>query len=254
MNTQDVPYTVVLPTIYGQVLVNRFDTHQAEALARSGAAFEAAEIDMLQQIIRMLPPGQAFVDVGAGFGLYSLAMAQTLKAAGGIVVAIEAQRIICNMLCGSVALNSIENLFVHNVAIADREGHIAIPKLDYRQVSSYGSLEFADEQTEYMGQQRGISDESVRCMTLDEMNLVRVDVIKIDIEGMEELALAGATHLFEVLRPIAFIDWSKADKQELANYFAARDYTVYESGSKLLCLPKNRGISIKIVGASVLVA
>lgn len=253
MNTQDVPYTVVLPTIYGQVMVNRFDTHQAEALARSGAALEADEIDMLQQIIRMLPPGQVFVDVGAGFGLYSLAIAQTLKAAGGIVVAIEAQRVICNMLCGSVALNSIENLFVHNLAIADREGHIAIPKLNYRKVSSYGSLEFADEQVESMGQERGVSDESVRCIRLDDMDWARVDLIKIDIEGMEELALEGGTHMFEVLRPIAFIDWSKADKDALASYFAARNYSVYESGSKLLCLPKNKGISLNIVGASVLV-
>lgn len=253
MNTQDVPYTVVLPTIYGQVLVNRFDTHQAEALARSGAALEADEIDMLQQIIRMLPPGQVFVDVGAGFGLYSLALAQTVKAAGGIVVAIEAQRVIYNMICGSVALNSIENLFVHNLAIADREGHIAIPKLDYRKVSSYGSLEFADEQLEDMGQERGISDESVRCITLDDMNWARVDLIKIDIEGMEEMALAGGTNMFEVLRPIAFIDWAKSDKQELVNYFAVRDYSVYESGSKLLCLPKNKGIAINIVGATVLV-
>jgi FkbM family methyltransferase len=253
MNTQDVPYTVVLSTIYGQVLVNRFDTHQAEALARTGAALEAAEIDMLQQMIRMLPPGQVFVDIGAGFGLYSLAMAQTVKAAGGIVVAIEAQRIIYNMLCGSVALNSIENLFVHNLAIANVDGFIAIPKLDYRKVSSFGSLEFADEQTEDIGQARGVSDESVRCATLDQMNWPRVDMIKIDIEGMEEMALEGGTHMFEVLRPIAFIDCAKSDKQEIANYFAARDYSVYESGHKLLCLPKNKGISIKIVGASVLV-
>jgi FkbM family methyltransferase len=180
-------------------------------------------------------------------------MAQTVKAAGGIVVAIEAQRIIYNMLCGSVALNSIENLFVHNLAIANVDGFIAIPKLDYRKVSSFGSLEFADEQTEDIGQVRGVSDESVRCATLDQMNWPRVDMIKIDIEGMEEMALEGGTHMFEVLRPIAFIDCAKSDKQEIANYFAARDYSVYESGHKLLCLPKNKGISIKIVGASVLV-
>ncbi len=254
MDTQDIPYTITLPSIYGQVLVNRFDTHQTNALIKTGASLDTGEIQMLQSIIQMLPAGQVFVDVGANFGLYSLAMAQTLQATGGTVIAIEAQRIIFNMVCGSVALNSIENMFVHNLAVADRDGFIAIPKLDYRQVSSYGSLEFADEQGEFIGQERGISEENVRAVTLDEMAWPRVDMIKIDIEGMEEMALAGGTELFRVQRPIAFIEWIKSDKQAIVDYFAVRDYSVYESGMNLLCMPKNKGQHITILGATALVA
>jgi FkbM family methyltransferase len=253
MNTQDVPYTIVLPSIYGQVLVNRYDTNQTNALIKTGEALDTAEINMLQHIIQMLPPGQVFVDVGANFGLYSLAMAQTLQATGGTVIAIEAQRVIYNMICGSVALNSIENMFVHNLAIADVDGYIAIPKLDYRQVSSYGSLEFADEQGEYMGQERGISDESVRCVTLDDMNWARVDMIKIDIEGMEEMALAGGIGLFSTLRPIAYIEWIKSDKQVIADYFAALNYTVYEFGMNLVCMPKGKHEHITFQGGAILV-
>ncbi len=253
MNTQDVPYTVVLPTIYGQVLVNRFDTHQTQALIKTGASLDAGEIEMLRSMIQLLPPGQVFVDVGANFGLYSLAMAQTLKETGGSVITIEAQRVICNMICGSVALNSIENMFVHNLAIADREGYIALPKLDYRKVSSYGSLEFADEQNEDIGQERGISDESVRCVTLDDMNWPRVDMIKIDIEGMEEMALTGGINLFAQLRPIALIEWVKSDKQAIADFFAALNYSVYETGLNLLCMPKDKSEHIIIEGGTILV-
>lgn len=253
MNTQDVPYSVVLPTIYGQVLVNRFDTHQTQALIKTGASLDAGEIEMLRSMIQLLPPGQVFVDVGANFGLYSLAMAQTLKETGGSVITIEAQRVIFNMICGSVALNSIENMFVHNLAIADREGHIALPKLDYRKVSSYSSLEFADEQNEDIGQERGISDESVRCVTLDDMNWSRVDIIKIDIEGMEEMALAGGINLFAQLRPITFIEWVKSDKQAIADFFTALNYSVYETGLNLLCMPKDKSEHIIIEGGTILV-
>jgi FkbM family methyltransferase len=253
MNTQDVPYTIVLPTVYGQVLVNRFDTHQTKALVKTGASLDSVEIEMLRSMIQLLPPGQVFVDVGANFGLYSLAMAQTLKETGGSVIAIEAQRVIFNMICGSVALNSIENMFVHNLAIADREGYIALPKLDYRKVSSYGSLEFADEQGEDIGQERGISDESVRCVTLDDMNWPRVDMIKIDIEGMEEMALAGGINLFAQLRPIALIEWIKSDKQALSDFFAALNYSVYESGMNLLCMPKDKTQYITIQGGTIIV-
>jgi FkbM family methyltransferase len=254
MNTSDLPYTMVVPSIYGQVLVNRYDTNQTNALIKTGGSLDAGEIGLLQSIANLLPPGVVFVDVGANFGLYSLAMAQSLKASGGKVITIEAQRIIFNMVCGSVALNSIENMFVYHLAIADQAGFIAIPKLDYTKVSSYGSVEFADQQAEFIGQERGVSTESVRAMSLDDMAWPRVDIIKIDIEGMEELALAGGTELFGTQRPIAFIEWIKSDKQAIVDYFAARDYSVFDSGMNLLCMPKNKGQDIVISGMTALVA
>jgi len=253
MNTAGLPYTMIVPSIYGQVLVNRYDTNQTNALIKTGASLDAGEIELLQNIANLLPPGVVFVDVGANFGLYSLAMAQSLKASGGKVITIEAQRIIFNMVCGSVALNSIENMFVYHLAIADQSGFIAIPKLDYNQVSSYGSVEFADQQAEFMGQERGVSTESVRAVSLDDMAWPRVDMIKMDIEGMEELALAGGTHLFGAQRPIAFIEWIKSDKQAIVDYFALRDYSVYDTGMNLLCVPKNKGLDLVVSGMTVLV-
>jgi hypothetical protein len=136
MTTQDVPYTIVVPSKYGQMMVNRYDTNQTNALIKTGASLDENEIAILREIALLMPPGAVFVDVGANFGFYSLALAQTLKASGGKVIAIEAQRIIYNMVCGSVALNSIENLFVYHLAVGHEVGFIAIPKLDYNQISS----------------------------------------------------------------------------------------------------------------------
>jgi FkbM family methyltransferase len=252
--TNPLPYTIVVPSVYGQVMVNRFDTNQANALIKTGASLDHSEIGNLQTLIQLLPPGQVFVDVGANFGLYSLALAHTLQATGGHVHAFEAQRILFNMVCGSVALNSIENLFVHHLAISDQAGWIPIPKLDYAQVSSYGSVEFGAMQNEDMGQPRGLSQENVRAITLDSLQLPRVDIIKIDIEGMEEHALAGATDLFARHRPIAFVEWVKSNKQAMVDYFAVRDYSVYEAGMNLLCMPKHKGLDIPIHAPITLVA
>jgi FkbM family methyltransferase len=254
MNETPLSYTFVVPSIYGQVLVNRYDTHQTNALIKTGRALDAGEIEMLQNLAKLMPAGGVFVDVGANFGLYSLALAQTLKPTGGKVIAFEAQRILFNMICGSVALNSIENLFVHHLAIAHLAGEIAIPKLDYHQVSSYGSVEFLAQQSEFVGQERGVSTENVRAVTLDDMALPRVDLIKIDIEGMEEMALQGGTQLFDNQRPVALVEWVKSDKQAIVDYFAARQYSIYESGMNLLCMPKNKGLDIAIYGGQVLVA
>jgi FkbM family methyltransferase len=254
MTTQDVPYTIVVPSKYGQMMVNRYDTNQTNALIKTGASLDENEIAILREIALLMPPGAVFVDVGANFGFYSLALAQTLKASGGKVIAIEAQRIIYNMVCGSVALNSIENLFVYHLAVGHEVGFIAIPKLDYNQISSYGSVEFADQQLEFIGQERGVSTESVRAVTLDSMAWPRVDIIKIDIEGMEELALEGAVQLFSTLRPIALVEWIKSDKQAIVDYFAVRNYSVHELGMNLLCIPKDKEPMINMVNTQVLVA
>ena len=245
---------MVVPSFYGQVLVNRYDTNQTQALLKTRKSLDAEEIRLLQDIIKLMPPGAVFLDVGANFGLYSLAMAQTLKDSGGKVIAFEAQRQIFNMVCGSVALNSIENLYVHHLAVSDKAGFIDIPKLDYNVVSSFGSVEFGHAQSEFIGQVPGESTEQVRAVSLDELALPRVDMIKMDIEGMEELALAGATQLFSQQRPVAFIEWIKSDKQAIMDYFASRNYSVYDGGMNLLCVPKGATPQIVIADLTVLVA
>ncbi|WP_404818077.1 FkbM family methyltransferase [Quatrionicoccus australiensis] len=68
--------------------------------------------------------------------------------------------------------------------------------------------------------------------------------MKIDIEGMEEMALAGAVETIERNRPLVLIEWLKSDKQKLAAFFEQRQYEVFVMGGNFLCLPQ--GSSIKI--------
>ncbi|MFM7330848.1 MAG: FkbM family methyltransferase, partial [Brachymonas sp.] len=137
---QDVSYTVVLPTVYGQVMVNRFDTNQTNALLKTTSAIDTQEIAVMAQLASQLPAGSTIVDMGANFGLYTLAMARASAPRGCTVHAFEAQRVIAYMVCGTLALNSVENAIVHHLAVGAREGAIDIPKFDYRQISSYGSV------------------------------------------------------------------------------------------------------------------
>ena len=57
MYPNGIPYTLVVPSIYGQVMVNRFDTNQTNALIKTGEALDAGEIRLLQSIVQMLPAG-----------------------------------------------------------------------------------------------------------------------------------------------------------------------------------------------------
>ena len=82
---QAVPYTVVLPTRYGQMLVNRYDTNQANALFKTSEAFDRAEVQLFIDLANRLPEGATFLDIGANFGVFSLAVAQVLAQRGGQV-------------------------------------------------------------------------------------------------------------------------------------------------------------------------
>lgn len=234
---QDVSYTVVLPTVYGQVMVNRFDTNQTNALLKTSSAIDTTEIAVMAQLAAQLPQGSTIVDMGANFGLYTLAMARASAAKNCTVHAFEAQRVIAYMVCGTMALNAVENVVVHHLAVGAAAGEIDIPKFDYRQISSYGSVEFGAEQKEFIGQQRGASSEKVRQVSLDGMQLSNVRLIKVDIEGMEESALQGAQATIERDRPLCLVEWIKSDKAALIAFFKQRHYTMLDWGMNLLCLP-----------------
>jgi hypothetical protein len=150
----DVSYTLVVPSVYGSVMVNRFDTNQTNALVKTTSAIDTQEIAVMAQLASQLPEGSTIVDMGANFGLYTLAMAKASAPRGCTLHAFEAQRVIAYMVCGTLALNSVENAIVHHLAVGSAEGEIDIPKFDYRQVSSYGSVEFGSEQKEFIGQPR----------------------------------------------------------------------------------------------------
>ena len=144
-----VPYGMVVPTIYGTVLVN-----QTEPLIKTGRSVNHNQIASLCGFLQSAPEGATAVDAGANFGLYALAFAHCLAPKKGRVYAFEAQRMIAYMLAGTAALNAVENLFVFPQAVGSSSGPIPAPHFDYHRISSFGSIEFGAEQVEFIGQQR----------------------------------------------------------------------------------------------------
>ena len=77
---------------------------------------------------------------------------------------------------------------------------------------------------------------NVRKLTLDEFGLPRVDLIKIDVEGMELEALEGGAKMIERSRPIMLIEKIKTDAVQLHQWLQARGYTLIEAGINLLAV------------------
>ena len=77
---------------------------------------------------------------------------------------------------------------------------------------------------------------NVRKIALDEFNLPRVDLIKIDVEGMEMEVLAGAARSIERYHPVMLIEKIKADATVLKMWLESRGYVILEAGINLLVI------------------
>jgi hypothetical protein len=114
-----------------------------------------------------------------------------------------------------------------------------IPNPNYFAPSSFGSLELRQRPgNEFIGQPIDYTDNTVgiRKMTLDELNLPRVDFIKIDIEGMEMEALVGARETIKTYRPILLIEKIKTDARLLEYWLKDNGYQLMALGINILAV------------------
>ncbi|MGF1275942.1 FkbM family methyltransferase [Acetobacter pasteurianus] len=159
------------------------------------------------------------------------------------MIGIEAQERIFYALAGNVALNNCFNARVLNLALSDTQQPINIPVPDYCSAGSFGSLELREtSHNEYIGQTINYSSDSlteVACQTIDSFNLPRLDLLKIDVEGMEIEVLKGARESLQTLNPVIFIEYIKVGHEKLARYFAELDYVTLQIGINLIALHKN---------------
>lgn len=145
-------------------------------------------------ITKFLKQGMVFFDIGANLGQYTLLGAQSVGS-NGQVHSFEPSGRIFNELKFNVALNDLPDICVlNNVAVSDKEGTAKLSKYE-EGAEVYGSLGNQDRASRSLI----IGYEEVRTITLDgyikEHNISRIDLVKMDIEGAELLALRGADEL-----------------------------------------------------------
>lgn len=242
---------LVVPTAYGQMILHRMDINQTTALVRTGRSLDHEEIVLLSGIVGILGDGRGgavIADVGANFGAFTLAMA---RAAGprGRVHAFEPQRVLFHMLAGSVALNGLLNVECHHQAVGDQVGRVELPQFDYHKPLNFGSVEFGSEQREKLDQPRQHDParvEYVPLTTLDHYEWDRLDLLKIDVEGMEMSVLAGAEQTIRRCQPVIFVEFIKVDRVALKQRMLELGYAVYENRINYLCVPAQRQDQIQV--------
>ncbi len=241
MATAPISYAILVPTVYGQMLINRYDINQANALIKTCMGHDHHEIQMIARIFDILAPAfGVFIDVGANIGTHTLGIARHLGERGR-VYAYEPQRLLFQMVCGSLALNAVTNVFCMNEAAGAAPSRIAVPQFDYFKPMNFGSVEFGPQQHETLDQVRGndpAKTEYVPVSTIDHLDLSEVHVIKIDAEGMELEVLAGARQTIARCSPVLLVECLKVDRERLLAILKETGYRVYQLGINVLAIPK----------------
>jgi len=148
------------------------------------------EIGIKSTLISNLKEGMTVLDIGANIGYYTVLMAYYVGKAGR-VIAFEPNPVIFSELNDNVALNGFDNVQTLNIALTDTTGHSKFFFPSEGQ-EAHGSLMKNRTFTED-------SIENVNTDRLDEvllrLNINKVDLIKIDVEGAELLVIRGAKTL-----------------------------------------------------------
>jgi len=145
------------------------------------------EQSVLSTLVMLGKRDRTFVDVGAGYGRYTVRMAEFYA----LVYAIEPLPEHLRILRKNIEINNLDNVIILPFLAYDRKGEIPI----YLNGLSSSCIKRPD-MTDYI---------TVKADRLD--NLIKnADVIKIDVEGAEFIVLKGAERLLKKDKPVLIIE------------------------------------------------
>src|SRR5260370_10696233 len=169
----------------GMMLYNVNDQFQGRMLEKYGE-YSEGEVDTFAQFLK---PGMTAVEVGANIGSHTVALANMVGPAGR-VLAFEPQRAIFQVLCANIALNALEQVEAHWMAVGAAAGEVLIDRLDMRAVQNFGGYSIG-------GAKAG---DKVPLRSVDSFELAACHMIKIDVEGIDAHVNRRAPHTLERLR------------------------------------------------------
>jgi FkbM family methyltransferase len=145
-------------------------------------------------IRRSIAKNMTVVDVGANQGLYTLLIAGLCKP--GTVYAFEPLPTLFQQLLSNVRENGVDNVVCHQIAVSNFSGVLRL---------QMGRLNSGDNRI-VTGNSRSERIVEVKAGTLDELLVGKtVGFLKMDIQGWEAKAFAGAREVLERSRDIVIL-------------------------------------------------
>ena len=249
---------VITNTDHGTMIVNRNDFHESPSgtygvgcQLLSNSSYDLEEvglgINLLDRIKKNNPGNVIALDCGANIGVLTIEWAKFMTG-WGEVYSFEAQEKIFYALAGNIAINNLFNVHAYNEALGANDGFLEIPTPNYQEPGSFGSFELKKKPSnEFIGQEINYEKlVKVKLTSIDSLEFDRIDLIKIDVEGMEDELLLGAKNSIKKHKPVLIIEIIKSDKDGINRFLAKIGYKIFPIGMNILAVHEQSPILKKI--------
>jgi FkbM family methyltransferase len=171
------------------------------------------------------------LDIGANIGTTALKFAQ--KASKGKVVCYEPSKATFARLTENVAMNDRRNIFPQNKGVGDTIAEFPLHNVDPSNPGMNRIIKDAGQVPE------GVQAEMIHITTLEhslqETGVVKVDAIKIDVEGFEYDVLKGSAGILKKDKPFLFIELvddnlknNNSTANQLVNFLKGLEYKIVQ--------------------------
>ena len=260
-----MPLPTVKDTRHGRFMYFSNDDYIGRSLDNYG---EYSEIEW-KLYSQFLQEGMLIIDGGANIGAFTIPFGKTVQKTG-VVYAFEPQIELFNMLVGNIALNDLSR-WVKPIwgALGDKQGMIDVACLDYDIFGNFGGLGMGIDPigVKLAEGEKVFNYYQAPLYTIDSLNLAGCSMIKLDVEGMELVALMGALQTIKAYSPAIYVEnndrvksaalidflfqndyrcwWDFSPMENSDNYFGCKE-KIFEGyvNINMLCLHKSRKISI----------
>ena len=218
---------IQVETKYGKLYLLKNDEFISGAFLR-GKYWAEYEIKIFEDLLNFKNSKElVFFDVGANVGSHALGLSKIFKDRIKIYC-FEAQSYVHKILEANIYENHLRNVLAFNNAVSNNNELIQIKVPDYSQINNFGSLElkppkYSDNNKIFFSN----SIENIGSIKLDDLKDIKVDFIKIDVEGMEHLVIEGGKELINKHRPFLFIELVKTETKDIFELFKKIKYSAY---------------------------
>jgi FkbM family methyltransferase len=167
-------------------------------------------------LARFVGPGMTVLDIGANIGTHTLFFAERVGESGR-VLAFEPVAAIFRLLCCNVALNGLGQVRARPAGVGRVGGRVQVPAISLHEPANLGATTLT----------HGGEDEAA-IVAIDELGLTACDLVKADVEGMEDEVIAGAERTIARCRPVLFLENEEPSlSPPLMRRLLALDYRLY---------------------------
>jgi FkbM family methyltransferase len=185
--------------------------------------------------------GQTVLDIGANFGVFTKLFSQ-LVGPNGSVIAFEPVPQTFRTLAAGVKRFHLRNVQAINKAVSDQVGGALM------EVPQYAKSEGDNLYAAHIVSAKNSEDTfSVNTVTIDSLQLSRVDFIKIDVEGHELEVLRGSRETLERYHPILMVEvTSRRPVEFLCREIGYEQPIIASPSNQLFTRARSEGMSARV--------